>query len=413
VSRREHLVLLTAAYPFGNKSETFLETEIQVLADRFVRIDVLPSRREQGLRPLPPNVDVVEMDWLDEPSSATRRKALASREAAWAIRHSGLTEMSALALTRARRLRLDILARNILKFRSLRRWAESGRRRERIFYDYWLENSTLALALLRRAGAVRTGVARAHNFDLYGEDWGRGGVPFQSAKARGLDAVFAVSADGASYLERHVAGIQGKVRVSPLGVADPGRPSPPAAEPVLVLVSCSSLIPDKRVDAIPEALSELERPVRWIHLGDGPERPRVAQAAARAGSLVEWELRGHLANPDVLRFFREQHVDVFVSLSRSEGLPVSMMEAQSFGIPIVACDVGGVREIVTPETGVLMPATVTPGTVATAVLQALEPGRFDAESVRAQFKARFDASLNYNHFADALIALHQGQAATA
>jgi len=45
---------------------------------------------------------------------------------------------------------------------------------------------------------------------------------------------------------------------------------------------------------------------------------------------------------------------LFINTSSSEGIPVSMMEAQSFGIPILAMDVGGVREIVGPQTGRLL-----------------------------------------------------------
>ena len=43
-------MLCTAKFPFGNKSETFLESEIEVLAERFRRIFVLPSHREEDLR---------------------------------------------------------------------------------------------------------------------------------------------------------------------------------------------------------------------------------------------------------------------------------------------------------------------------------------------------------------------------
>ena len=47
--------------------------------------------------------------------------------------------------------------------------------------------------------------------------------------------------------------------------------------------------------------------------------------------------------------------DLFVNMSLSEGIPVSIMEAISFGIPIIATNVGGNAEIVNDETGVLIP----------------------------------------------------------
>lgn len=52
--------------------------------------------------------------------------------------------------------------------------------------------------------------------------------------------------------------------------------------------------------------------------------------------------------------YSEHPVDVFINLSTNEGVPVSIMEAISFDIPIVATDVGGTSEIVTDETGILV-----------------------------------------------------------
>lgn len=408
------LVLLTAAYPFGNRSETFLESEIRVLAERFARIFVLPSYREAGTRRLPANAELVEMDWLNEPPRAAKRRALASREALWVLLSTRESPGGIRSYRRAWRLHLDILARNILKLRALESFVRGRQLGGAIFYDYWLENSTTALALLRRSGAIAAAVSRAHNFDLYDECWEAGPVPFQEAKARGLDAVFAVSAEGAAYLEQRVPGLRGKVRVERLGVPDPGRTCPEAsAGAPPVVVSCSSLIPIKRVHLIPDVLTRLNRPVRWVHIGDGPERSCVESAASRLNPEVEWDLLGHLDNDDVLRFYEQHHVDAFLSLSISEGLPVSMMEAQSYGVPIVACEVHGIPEIVTDRTGVLCPRGATVAQVARGLEEVLEPGRFDVGSMRAFFRDRFEASVNFNRFADALIELRQDQAAAA
>lgn len=47
-----------------------------------------------------------------------------------------------------------------------------------------------------------------------------------------------------------------------------------------------------------------------------------------------------------MRIYEKESFDLFVNVSSSEGIPVSIMEAMSFGIPCIATDVGGSGEIV-------------------------------------------------------------------
>jgi glycosyltransferase involved in cell wall biosynthesis len=404
------LVLLTANYPFGHRNEPFLETEAEVLASRFGRLYVLPSHREPGLRPLPPRAELVEMPWLTPASRRQKRRALASPEARQVLGITAGRGAELRSLASQWRRHLDLLAQNVLKLGPLADFARAQGLREAIFYDYWFENTTLALSMLRRSGQIRTAVARAHRFDLY--DLRRGQVAFRTAKARGLDALLAVSDHGAAYLRERLPGLGDRISVHRLGVADPGALSPPAQERSPLIVSCAFLRPAKRIHLIPEVLARLPGPVRWVHFGEGPERGRVEEAARRLPGRISWSLAGHAEREEILRFYREQPVSALLSVSSSEGLPVSMMEAQSHGIPIVACDVGGVAEIVTPIAGLLVgPADPVPE-LAAALSAALQPGRFPRTVIHGNFQANFNASVNYNRLADALIALHGSEAAS-
>ena len=70
---------------------------------------------------------------------------------------------------------------------------------------------------------------------------------------------------------------------------------------------------------------------------------------------------GHYPNEELLRYYGSNHVDLFINTSSTEGVPVSIMEAQSFGIPVIATDTGGVKEVVTEGTGSLLPVDFRSG----------------------------------------------------
>jgi glycosyltransferase involved in cell wall biosynthesis len=134
----------------------------------------------------------------------------------------------------------------------------------------------------------------------------------------------------------------------------------------------------------PDAFAEL------VIVGDGPERERVEEALDKR-SLGRVRLLGE--RKDVPSLLAD--ADVFVLASRSEGLPLSVIEAMAAGLPVVASDVGGLRELVRDgETGALVP----PGDPA-ALADALRPLLADRElrrrlgtAGRERAKTLFDVS---------------------
>jgi len=100
------------------------------------------------------------------------------------------------------------------------------------------------------------------------------------------------------------------------------------------------------------ALAELGRPGEAVIAGDGPDRPAVESEVRRLGMESVVRLAGE--RNDVAELLAA--ADLFVLSSRSEGLPLSILEAMAAGLPVVASSVGGVPELVVDgETGLLVP----------------------------------------------------------
>jgi len=88
-------------------------------------------------------------------------------------------------------------------------------------------------------------------------------------------------------------------------------------------------------------------------------------------------------------------------VSETEGLPVSMMEAISFGIPILSTDVGGCKEIVTSETGILIKKDFDDNEVAKMIEEEYRIKRFDKkgrEAIRKFWESTFDSRKTTDYF---------------
>jgi glycosyltransferase involved in cell wall biosynthesis len=168
--------------------------------------------------------------------------------------------------------------------------------------------------------------------------------------SRRLGAHVAVSDATARAVEQDAGLPAGSIRTIRNGVPDLGlvsRPSPPAGAIAVV----ARLDRQKGIDVLLDALAEVPDASAVI-VGDGPERGAlVAQAAALGLSgrvtFLGWrdDVRAQL-----------ESVDVLVLPSRYEGLPLVVLEAMLAGVPVVATEVGGLRECIEPErTGVLVP----------------------------------------------------------
>jgi glycosyltransferase involved in cell wall biosynthesis len=136
----------------------------------------------------------------------------------------------------------------------------------------------------------------------------------------------------------------------------------PESGPVEV-VSVGRLAAPKDFSTLLEALARLEPGTVALRiLGDGPDRPRLAERCTSLGLDACVHFEGTVE--DVASWLAR--ADVFVLSSRSEGMPMSVLEAMAAGLPVIASDVGGMRELVDERRGIL----VAPGDPA-ALAQAL------------------------------------------
>lgn len=376
MSEMKRILLTTYDYPFGC-GEAFLESEMPVLSRSFERIYIVPVRRlwirtqKADSRPLPSNVEVLlpyrygAQLWLGAVFKcfqiAKSYRAIAKR-VNFGRSGSGLKALLSVFVRRLRWAFVDTAVTDL-----------QHRCDAQVGYAYWKSGCAYPVARLRERGRIQRSVARAHHHDLYPALSPEGYNPFDGFLKEWLDDVYSISHDGMEVLAE-IGYREDQIRLSRLGVQQPKVRSKRSVDGILRLISVSRVERIKRLDLLIEALKLVPDTLRiqWTHFGTGSQFSAIQGLLSELPEHVEVDFKGEVRNEEVLAHYVNQPVDMLINVSESEGVPVSIMEALSYGVPCVATDVGATSEIVNANHGVLLSANPTAEEVASAVLKLRE-----------------------------------------
>ena len=286
--------------------------------------------------------------------------------------------------------------------------SKSRKIEDAILYSYRFEYQSYVCYLLLKYFDKPIFVARAHRYDLYEESNPDEYIPCRSALLDKIDKLFLISQDGLNYVERKYPKYKDKYSLSYLGTTSHGCQNYEEGKDIIV-VSCSTVIPVKRLERIIEVLSLIKNDnVSWIHFGSGIDIEMIKEIAARKlTGKVSFEFKGNVSNEHIIDFYKNNSIKAFMNLSDSEGIPVSIMEAMSFGIPCIATDVGGTSEIVIDGyNGILVKPEDDNRLIAKSFekLLSMPEGEYLTlrDNVRKSWEKSFDAEMNYRDFVETL-----------
>lgn len=278
-----------------------------------------------------------------------------------------------------------------------------------IFYSYWMFFHAYIAIRLKKKYPKSRAVSRCHRFDLYEYRNSDNYIPLRAYILENLDTIFSISSDGKNYLEKHYPNIRKNIVISSLGTMNYGISETNPVRMPFKIVSCSWVSPVKRVWKIADALSQIEDiQIEWTHYGSGEQFEHLKKyAAEKLGPNICANFAGTVSNPDLMLRYQNNDYHLFVNVSESEGVPVSIMEAMSFGIPVVATDVGGVGEIVSNrENGLLLEMNFFDNDLANAIREFF--GMNNAQYSTYRYNARriweekYNATKNFTDFYDKL-----------
>ena len=284
-----------------------------------------------------------------------------------------------------------------------------------VVYSYWLDKCAYAATKLTLAGKVKAGISRAHSYDIYLWRNQNSYLPIRRFLYNNLSCIYFISAHGKKYFE-DLLNIKNssKLRLNKLGVSNnqyqiKSNYHKETTEYFNIL-SCSYIMPIKRIKEIIESLAEIDNvKLNWVHIGDGTQAEEYADNVIKLSenllakkSNIKYQFKGKILYDELLNYYSNNNVDVFINVSVTEGLPVSIMEAMSFGVPVIATSVGGTPEIVDKSNGVLLSENPSIDEIANAIIKMCNLSdseyKIYRENAYNTWKEEYNSEKNYMKF---------------
>lgn len=395
------LLLLTKHFPFNNgntPAEAYLETEIDLISSHFESVVIVATEAEASSvqsQETPGNVISFALGFRQ----SRREKAACLIKGLF--RHKCIPEANEAFKFDSVNTVNQLVFQRYFVGKALRKWDALIKllTRHRIVpscvYSFWFHDTALVASWLKSRRVCSRAVSRAHRYDLYHERSPCGQLPCRRYMLEHLDAVIPCSKNGTEYLKALYPSYASKVKTGYLGTRWLPDRSAETRQSIFQVVSCSAVTDVKRVKLLAEALGILDNKkvsIEWTHYGDGICLPSIKDMTS-GYRYVTSRFPGNLPNQLLLEEYENKHFDLFVNVSESEGLPISIMEASGHGIPVLATDVGGTHEIVKDGlNGKLIDEHCDAEGVAESILSFLEMSDEKYASMRIAARNRWESS---------------------
>lgn len=365
--------LFTHEYPYG-KAESFIEEEVRRLQKYGVVVVVPAFCKSIEKRTLPDGAkletSLSQYSWFQIFKSPCIIKSVIS-ELPMEVFDRGL-----LIFQLKSQVALWSYVFRVARFMCWILGTPSGRQVQKAM-SFWSNSEAVGLAVAKKKRTCLRFVSRSHRFDIWEQYNPYSYLPFRSVLASQASFLLPCSSAGAEHIKKKVNGST-RVLVAPLGIDRPVEPNlnhcRQSVEEVVVL-TCSSGAAVKRLGLITHSIivaakKDPDISWRWIHLGEGIEQ--IKPILEMCPKNLNVELPGPVSRLEVFHYHRDHKPNVFVNLSSSEGVPITVMEAMSMGTPVVATAAGGTGDIVDAEVGVLLPVEIDSASVATSIRHVVE-----------------------------------------
>lgn len=396
------IVCFTASYPYGTR-ETYFNTELQYLSNAFDKVYILPtynSSKSKNQRKVPDNTVILP---IASPQGISRiLQGIFNISPIMPFVKDILKNKAYKKKSTFKQWFNTFLVFRI-KYRKLKKILKNIEP-DTLLYSYWGGPTVFTTNLCKPYKKI----VRMHGGDFY-LNRNNGYLPLRKRIYESADLLLPISDDIATKLREDYAIEADKIFLNYLGVNNSEITSNTTTENIIRVVSCSNVYPLKRVQIIASTVCNWKSnaQIEWHHFGDGPEMKNITEFTTNhKNTNASIILHGWTSAEDIYKFYNSHYITWFINVSKYEGVPVSIMEAFSFGVPAIATNAGATSEIVNNTNGQLIDLEVTNGILENYILSCFEKD-YPAKRLNAQitWKEKFNAEKNYTSLTNKLKSL--------
>lgn len=390
--RKNTIICFTASYPFGTR-ETYFDNELQYLSKAFDRVYILPTynpTKSNAQREVPQNTIVLPIavpqgipriiQGVFNLSPITPFLADMLENKVYKKRANFAKWLNAFLVSRIQYRKLHKLLQKIAS--------------DTLLYSYWGGPEVFVTNLCKPYKKI----IRMHGGDFYLYR-NSGYLPLRKRIYRSADLLLPISNDIACILRKDYGIVPEKIFLNYLGINNHETINELSPDGIIRVVSCSNLFPLKRVHIIAATICKWKSnsKIEWHHFGDGPEMENIKLLTENCNNPnVNIFFHGWASTEAIYSFYNSHYITWLINVSKYEGVPVSIMEAFSFGIPAIATNAGATSEIVNDSNGQLIDLNVTEEILEKCILSCYdEHYQIKRKNALITWKEKFNAGNNY------------------
>ena len=342
MSNSNLVLIITSTYPFG-AGEEFFEAEVRGLIRSGVDVIILPVWPRGPLR---------------QNSSDLNCLTLNRYRISPYVFLKTLLNLICRDISSNKRIKLNLFERCLRESIS----AAYGPQLSKIIFDlkvahmhaYWASGpATLALTTSRLSGVSWS--FTGHSGDLID------GVNLKQ-KIRSSKGIRLISERGACVLKR-VTNLPPELQIIHLGVNMPSSTSNKEDAKIFRIACVANLIPIKNHLVLIEAMhliASQEITIELEIIGTGPLEQKIKKLVQEFNLTDSIIFRGQVEHAKLMEEYQQNRFQLIVLASgtsksgQEEGIPISLMEAMSYGIPVVSTKTGGIPELIPESLGLLI-----------------------------------------------------------